>query len=386
VGQYFVGEDCSDEVWSTALHSTYLLPLDAVHAASSAEDRNFVSFANYDYLGLQGDLRIKQVACDMIMTGGVGAGASRLVGGERTIHGALERDLALFLDVEDALALVSGYLTNVSLVGHLLERKDLILADEFVHNSAIVGARLSQAPLVRFRHNDLDHLEQLLARRRGAVGRVLIVAEGLYSMDGDIPDLPRLVEIKERYDAWLMLDEAHSIGVLGASGRGITEHFGIEARRIDFIVGTLSKAFAGCGGFVASGKDVVEWLRFTLPASVFSVGMSPVIAAAVRKAIAILQSEPWRLHRLRANSSLFVEEARARNLDTGPALGTGTIPIFFDTREACVAASRAAMASGYYAPPIAQMAVPTSKPRIRFFITAAHTREQITGVLDAIAS
>ncbi len=154
----------------------------------------------------------------------------------------------------------------------------------------------------------------------------------------------------------------------------------------DFIVGTLSKAFAGCGGFVASGKDVVEWLRFTLPASVFSVGMSPAIAAAVRKAIGVLQSEPWRLHRLRANSRLFVEEARARNLDTGPALGAGAIPIFFDTREACVAASRAAMASGYYAPPIAQMAVPTSKPRIRFFITAAHTREQITGVLDAIAS
>ena len=205
-------------------------------------------------------------------------------------------------------------------------------------------------------------------------------------MDGDIPHLPRLLEIKERYDAWLMVDEAHSIGVLGATGRGITEHFAIDPKRVDFIVGTLSKAFAGCGGFVASRKDVVEWLRFTLPASVFSVGMSPAIAAAAQKAIAILVAEPWRLQRLQDNSRLFVAEARSRNLDTGPALGAGAVPIFFDTREACISASRAAMTSGYYAPPIAQMAVPTSKPRIRFFITAAHTREQIIGVLDAIAS
>jgi 7-keto-8-aminopelargonate synthetase-like enzyme len=130
----------------------------------------------------------------------------------------------------------------------------------------------------------------------------------------------------------------------------------------------------------------VEWLRFTLPASVFSVGMSPAVAGAVRTAIALLRSERWRLQRLQSNSRVFVEEARARGLDIGPAIGAGAISIFFDTREACVAASRAAMAQGYYAPPIAQMAVPTSKPRIRCFVTASHTREQIMGVLDAIAS
>lgn len=352
----------------------------------NAQGRNFVSFANYDYLGLAADVRVKQAASDAIMTVGLGAGASRLVGGERSIHRSLERDLASFLGVDDVLGLVSGYLTNVSLIGHLLGRKDLIVTDELSHNSAMMGARLSCATVMRFRHNDLDHLEQILAQRRNDFGRVLVIVEGLYSMDGDVPDLPRLTEIKERYSAWLMVDEAHSIGVLGQTGRGISEHFGIDPKRIDLIAGTLSKAFAGCGGFIASSQDVIEWLRFTLPAFVFSVGMSPAIAAAVQKAIAILRAEPWRVQRLHDNSRMFAEEAQARNLDTGPAIGAGAISIFFETREACISASRAAMASGYYAPPIVQMAVPTSRPRIRFFISPAHTRDQISGVLDAIVA
>lgn len=386
VGTYFVGHDCADAVWRDALRSTYLTPIDELQAELEAAGHSFVSFANYDYLGLADDPRIKEASCGAIQTHGLGAGASRLVGGERSVHAALEADIADFIGVEDALTLVSGFLTNVSLIGHVLGRRDLVIADELSHNSVLVGGQLTPAPLLRFAHNDLDDLEHLLSARRAEVGNVLIVVEGLYSMDGDIPDLPRLLAIKERYDAWLMIDEAHSFGVLGPTGRGIAEHFGVDPKRIDIIMGTLSKALGACGGFIAGGHRLIEWLRFSLPAFVFSVGLAPAIAVGASQALAILRAEPWRVAQVQQNSTCFVAEAQARGLDTGSAIGAAVVPAFFPDRERCITAAQTALAAGFYAPPIAQMAVPAAKPRIRFFISAKHSHEQITGVLNTIAS
>jgi 8-amino-7-oxononanoate synthase len=367
-----------------ALRAVYHKPLDTLGSEYASSGRHFVSFANYDYLGLALDGRIKQAACSAIMETGLGVGASRLVGGERAIHGELERELAELLGMEDTLALVSGYMTNVSLVGHLLTSNDLVLVDELSHNSIMVGTDVSRGRIGRFAHNDLDHLEFLLSRHRGSTNRALVVVEGLYSMDGDIPDLPRLLELKERYGAWLMVDEAHSLGVLGRHGRGIAEHFGVEPADIDLLVGTLSKTLGACGGFVAGRKEVIDWLRFTLPAYVFSVGLSPAIAAGVRAAIALLQDEPWRVEQLQRNSTEFLEQAKSRGLNTGPAIGAGVVPILLPTQEDCMSIALDLLEAGFYAPPILKMAVPKGKPRIRFFISALHTAEQIKEVLNRL--
>jgi 8-amino-7-oxononanoate synthase len=368
-----------------ALKSVYLRPLDTLRAEFERKHRNFVSFANYDYAGLADDPRVRQAACDAIMSVGVGAGASRLVGGERAIHGALEKDLAAFLGVDDAITLVSGYMTNVSLVGHVLTKHDVILVDDLSHNSIIVGTDVSRARVMRFAHNDLDHLETILKQVRREANRVLIIVEGLYSMDGDIADLPRLLDLRDRYGAWLMVDEAHSLGVLGATGRGLAEHFGIDPRQIDMTVGTLSKTLAACGGFIAGSKRMIDWLRFTLPAFVFSVGLSPALSAAAQEGIRILQVEQERIVRQQHNSREFLKAAQCRGLDVGSAAGAGVVPVLFSGQRECLFAAQSLLSAGYFAPPILQLAVPKDKPRIRFFISAMHTASQISGAVEALS-
>jgi 7-keto-8-aminopelargonate synthetase-like enzyme len=367
-----------------ALKEVYFQPLDGLQQTVKARTGRFVSFANYDYLGLGEDPRVRQAAADAALRLGVGAEASRLVGGSRTVHDRLEREIAGFLGVEDAVTLVSGWMTNASLLGYLLTRSDIIVVDELAHNSIVVGAEVSHAKVLTFHHGNFDDLDALLSEHRPRSKRALIVVEGLYSMDGDMPDLRRVLELKRKHDTWLMVDEAHSIGVLGATGRGITEHFGIDPGEIDFIIGTLSKTFAASGGFVAGRKLVMEWLRFTLPASMFSVGLSPVIAAAVCEGLSILRSETWRTARVQDNSRFFLEEARARDLDVGPAAGAGVISIQFPTYETCMQAAQKLLESGYYAPPIPILAVPKNKPRIRFFISATHSQADIVGALDVL--
>jgi 8-amino-7-oxononanoate synthase len=345
----------------------------------------FVSFANYDYLGLSADERIRSAAADAVHTHGIGALGSRLVGGERLCHQDLERELAAFLGTEATLGLVSGYLTNASMVTHLLSASDLIVYDELCHNSLIAGIAGSRATALVFRHNDLDHLDHVLTEHRSRYKRCLVLAEGLYSMDGDHPDLARLVEIKDRHGAWLLLDEAHSIGVLGERGRGLTERCGVDPRRVDLITGTLSKTFASCGGFVAAAEETVQWLRFTLPGFVYSVGMSPPIAAAARRALSILVAEPWRVRRLRENAELFVATARALGLETGSAVGRGIVPVFFGSNEATLLASQALLRQGFYCPPVVQVGVPKNQPRLRFFLSAAHEPQAIRQALAILA-
>ncbi|MGO4682110.1 aminotransferase class I/II-fold pyridoxal phosphate-dependent enzyme [Hyphomicrobium sp. 2TAF46] len=355
-----------------------------VSASAGSGSTEVVSFAHYDYLGLAENPRVREAAKTAIDTMGPGTGASRLVGGELRLHRTLEREFAGFLGVEDTLALVSGYGANVTLVSHLLTKGDIIFVDEACHNSIMVGAELSRADVLSFRHNDLDHLRDQLARERSKYNRALVVVEGLYSMDGDIPDLPSLIEICRRHQVWLMIDEAHSIGVLGSSGRGITEHYGIDPSEIDLIIGTLSKAFVSCGGFIAGKRSVVEWLRYTLPGFVYSVGLSPSSAAAALAALSILQEESTRLVRLRENSEYFAASARAAGLNLGNSLGIAVVPIFFDDVPTTMKAAGAALDAGYYVSPIVQIAVPRDGPRLRFFITAKHEKDQLDGVLNAI--
>jgi 8-amino-7-oxononanoate synthase len=363
----------------------FFAPVDSLRREAAASGRPFTSFANYDYLGLSSHPAVKSAAAAALETFGVGALASRLVGGERSMHRNLEQDLAGFLGVDAALTLVSGYLANVTTIAHLLGSRDALFIDELSHNSIVSGAKSAVAETIVFRHNDFDHLDFLLGERRESYRNALIVAESLYSMDGDVADLPRLVELKERHNAWLLIDEAHSLGVLGTAGRGLCEHSGVDPQRIDLIIGTLSKALASCGGFIAGKAAVIEWLRYTLPGFVYSVGLSPVISAAAAAALHLMQEETWRLQRLRDNAELFMRLAREAGLDTGPAIGRGVVPILFTDSLETLDASRHLMANGYYVPPIIQIGVPKDQPRLRFFISATHTEDEISGVIDFLA-
>jgi 8-amino-7-oxononanoate synthase len=364
----------------------FFIPLDKLQRSGVEGSRPLLNFAEYDYLSFGKDPRVRAAASHSINEWGVGAGASRLVGGERSVHGELESDIARFVGTESALTLVSGYGTNVALVGHLLTTNDLILVDEYSHNSIMVGTKLSRAETQIFAHNNLDELSAILENRRCQYQRVLVVVEGLYSMEGDIPDLPRLVDLCERHNAWLMIDEAHSIGVLGATGRGICEHFNVDPGRVDLIVGTLSKAFAACGGFICAKSVVIDWLRYTLNGFVYSVGLLPHVAAAVRTAIGLVKEEPWLLADLRKASTYFVDQARQLDFDVGSSIGVGVIPVKFSDTISTLSVSEALLAEGIYVPPVVQIGVPKDKPRLRFFITASHTTDDIDRVFDVMVN
>ncbi|MDJ0628257.1 MAG: aminotransferase class I/II-fold pyridoxal phosphate-dependent enzyme [Rhodobacter sp.] len=364
----------------------YFVPVDRLEQMYRSKPDGYVSLAHYDYLGLARHPEVLKAATDALDEFGSGAGASRLVGGERSTHRSLERELAEFFGCGDVLAMISGYLTNVSLINHLLGPRDLVLIDELAHNSIVIGAKSGKMECQTFAHNDLDDLERRLEEARGDYRHVLIVVEGLYSMDGDIPDLPRLVEMKERHDAWLLVDEAHSFGVLGRTGRGITEHFGIDPSRIELSVGTLSKSFVSSGGFICASEDVIAWLRFTLPGFVYSVGLAPSTVASARAALNVLKTDPERVARLKRKSRLFCDSARAAGLNPGESIGEAVVPLFFDSPEQTMMVSQVLLEHGIYAPPIVQVGVPKDQPRIRFFFSAEHRDEDILRAVDVAAA
>ncbi|WP_425050424.1 aminotransferase class I/II-fold pyridoxal phosphate-dependent enzyme [Psychromarinibacter sp. S121] len=364
----------------------YFVPVDRLEQMYSSKPEGYVSLAHYDYLGLARHPEVIAASTQAMQDYGAGAGASRLVGGERTAHRALERNLAEFLGVGDVLSLISGYLTNLSLINHLLGPRDLVLIDSLAHNSIVVGAKSGRFECRTFEHNNFDDLEAQLKAARGEYRHVLVVVEGLYSMDGDIPDLPRLVEMKNRHDAWLLVDEAHSYGVLGRNGKGICEHFGIDPSEVELSVGTLSKSFVSSGGFICANAEVIAWLRFTLPGFVYSVGLSPATTASANAAVNILRREPERVERLKQKSRLFRDTARAAGLEPGNAIGEAVVPLHFETPEQTMMISQVLIEHGIYAPPIVQVGVPKDQPRIRFFFSAAHRDEDILRAVDVTAA
>ena len=367
-----------------AARDFYFKVMDEAKAAVEARGQTFVSFANYDYLGLSRHPEVQQAGIDAIRTFGSGALASRLAGGERSVHRLLEQDLADFLGTETSLAMVSGFLTNETMISTFFLGRDLILCDELSHASILAGAKGTRAKSIAFRHNDLDHLDALLNEHRASHANCIIVVEGLYSMDGDIPDLGRLLAIKDRHHAWLMIDEAHSHGVLGHTGRGICEHAGEDPARVELIMGTLSKTFVTCGGFLAGSRAVIDVLRFALPGYMFSVGIAPTLAAMARQAIHLATQEAWRTQALAQKAHRLLTRAHAAGLNTGDAIGRGIVPIMFRTQEETVAASVRLMAAGIYAPPIMH-GVPRNMPRIRMFVSAAHDDADIDRAVEILA-
>ncbi len=346
--------------------------------------RELISWASYNYLGMSGDPAVTAAAKAAIDRFGTSVSASRLVSGEKTIHGELEQAIADLVGTEDAVTFVGGHATNETVIGHVVGPGDLVLHDAFAHNSLLQGAILSGARRRPFPHNDFKAAEAILAQVRGQYRRVLVVIEGIYSMDGDFSDLPQFIGLAKRHKALLMVDEAHSIGVMGRTGRGIGEHFGTLPADVDLWMGTLSKAFGSCGGYIAGSATLVRWLKYTVPGFVYSIGLPPAAAGAALGAIELLCREPERVTKLRENARLFLQLANDAGLDTGSSGGSGIVPVILGNSINALRLSRAMFARGINVQPILYPAVEEKAARLRFFITSSHTSDQIRRTITAM--
>lgn len=341
------------------------------------EGKAYINFASYDYLGLNQHCAVKNAARNAIDRYGASVSASRIVAGERPLHGRLEAELAALYEAESAITFVSGHATNVSTIGTLMSAGDVIVYDELCHNSVMVGIKLSGATARSFKHNDMAALEKALAECRPHHARALVVAEGLYSMDGDVAHLPEIVRLKRQFNAWLMVDEAHALGVVGATGKGTAEHWEIDPRDVDIWMGTLSKTLAACGGYIAGRRELIEILKYRAPGLVYSVGLSPPLAAAAYEALQIIRREPERVARLQKNGQLFLSLCRDAGFNTSTSEGCAIVSVIVGDMLNAGRLSDRLLGRGLNVLPIIFPAVPLNSTRFRFFITSEHTEAQI---------
>lgn len=337
----------------------------------------FINFSSYNYLNLCGDPRVNTAAAMAAKKYGTSASASRMVSGERPIIQKLEQKLSNVYQSDEALTFVSGYGTNVTVIATLFGRDDLILYDEMSHNSILIGAKLSGATKIMFKHNNMEHLESLLTENRAKFQRSIIIVEGLYSMDGDKAPLAKLIVLKKNFKSFLMVDEAHGLGVLGKTGLGSFEAHGVDPHDVDVWMGTLSKTLAGSGGYIAGSRALITLLKYTSSGFVYSVGLSPALAGASLCALELMLKEPKRVQQLQDNANYFYKCATENKLVVGSATGHAIIPIMCKSSKKAVQLSQFLYSKGIYALPIIYPAVPENLARVRFFISSTHTTKQI---------
>jgi 8-amino-7-oxononanoate synthase len=355
-------------------------------ATTQIDGRPFINFSSYNYLGLSGHPKVNRAAKDAIERYGTSVSASRLVAGERPIQRELEEALAAFYEVDACLTFVGGHATNVTTIGYLFGPKDLVIHDALIHNSVMEGIRLSGATRRSFPHNDPGALDAILGEIRGQFERTLVVIEGLYGMDGDVPDLPRFIDVKKRHKAFLMVDEAHSLGVLGERGGGVREDSGTPGNAVDIWMGTLSKTLASCGGYIAGERALIEQLKYAAPGFIYSVGLSAPLAAASLEALKIMQAEPERVARLRERSAQFLRLAREHGIDTGLAQGHAIVPVMTHSSLKAARMSNAMFEHGINVQPILYPAVEEKAARLRFFLSCLHTEAQVRTTVDSLAA
>ncbi len=343
-----------------------------------------LEFGSYNYVGMSGRKEVSEAAKAAIDKYGTSASGSRLLAGEKQIHKDLERELAAWKHAEDAIVCVGGHSTNVTFVGNFCGKKDLILYDALAHNSIEQGCRLSPATARPFPHSDVAALESILRSQRAYYEKVLIVIEGAYSMDGDIAPVPAFVKIKKEYGCFLMVDEAHSACVIGETGGGVDEYFGLAPDDIDIKYGTLSKGLGTCGGYLAGKKCLIDYLRYNMPGFVFSVGISPALAAGSLAAIRTLQSHPEIMEHLRTAIRAFTESAKRRRLDICLAGETAVLPVLVGKDEDAWLLSNELKKRGVSVHPAMYPAVHKGKARLRFCVISEHKPEQIEQALDIL--
>lgn len=343
------------------------------------EGREVVLFCSNDYLGISRSERFKQVVLEVLERWGAGAPSSRSIAGSFLIHKELEEELSEFKGTERALLFSTGYMANLGILTSLVGEGDLILSDQFNHASIIDGARLSRAEIWVYRHRDMNHLEELL--KRSGHRRRLIVSDGVFSMEGDIAPLKDLKELSDRYGAILVIDDAHGTGVLGKEGRGIAEHFGLLGQ-IDVQMGTLGKALGIMGAFVAGEAVLVEYLLNRARTFMYTTSLPPLIVGMVKEALRIMKEEPWRREKLWENTRLFREGAERLGFKV---LGeTPIVPIVIGDDHLTMRLSAALFELGIYVQGIRPPTVPPGTSRLRFSISALHTKEHIEKALFAL--
>jgi glycine C-acetyltransferase len=339
------------------------------------DGQRVLNFCSNNYLGLANHPRIVQAAKAAIDSHGVGPAAVRSIAGTMDLHIELEKRLAAFKGVEAAITFQSGFNANLATIPAMVGKDDGIFSDELNHASIIDGCRLSRAPIIRYAHGDPGDLERVLREQRASFKKALVVTDGVFSMDGDIAPLDKIYEVAQRYDAILMVDDAHGEGVLGHGGRGIVDHFHLHGK-VDIEVGTLSKAFGVVGGVVAGSRLVVEWLRQRGRPFLFSSAMTAPDAAACLAAVDLLEESTELVDRLWANADYFKAEMRSLGFDTGQSV-TPITPVMLGEAKLAQQFSRALFENGVFAMAIGFPTVPQGKARIRVMISAAHSRSDL---------
>jgi len=351
---------------------------------SIMDGHEVLNFGSYNYAGMSGRPEVIEAAKAALDKYGTSASGSRLLAGEKELYIELEKEFADWKHTEDALVLVGGHSTNVTFVGNFCDQNDLILYDVLAHNSIEQGCRLSRATSKPFPHNDAEALDRILRAQRDRYAKVLIVIEGAYSMDGDIADVPAFVAVKKKHGCFLMVDEAHSTCVIGKTGGGVDEYFGLEPGDVDIKMGTLSKGLGTCGGYLAGSKNLITYLRYNLPGFVFSVGISPPLAAATLQSIRSIRKNPQIMNDMNRNIDTFVAEAKKRNLDICLAGHSAIIPVLVGKDEDAFYLSNKMRENGVFVPPAVYPAVPKNKARLRFCVISEHKPEQIVQALDTL--
>jgi 8-amino-7-oxononanoate synthase len=343
--------------------------------------REMGMYASYSYLGLVGHPRINEAARRAVDKFGTGTNGVRMLAGTLTLHKELEETIANFKHAEAAVTYSSGYVTNLTVVSGLMGRGDYVFSDKLNHASIVDGCLMSGAEFRRFRHNDMEHLEGLLKNAPADVAK-MVVADAVFSMDGDIIDLPKMAALCKQYKAWLMIDEAHSVGVLGEKGTGIEEHFNLYGA-IDIKMGTLSKTIPSVGGYVAANKEIITYLSHMSRAYMFSAALPPAQAAAANEAFKVILDEPWRIERLNQNTKQFIGGLKGMGFDT-MLTETAIVPVLCGEDDTAFAMTREAQHNDVFVLPVVSPAVPEGLARLRATVTAAHDPSEIERAMDVI--
>ena len=361
----------------------FLKHIGSEDAVVRMDGRDLINFSSDNYLGLANDPRVKESAKKAIDDFGTGVGYS--ANADIDIHETFEHEIAQVLRTEDAVVSVGGYSVNAFTIGYLCRPQDLILYDEFIHNSALAGCKMTTAQRISFPHNDFDVLEKLLLERRNSHERVFVLLDGVYNMDGDIPNVPRCLDIKNRHKAILMVDESHSLGVIGPNGLGVKDYFDLPSGSIDIHCGSMSKALGTCGGFVAGSKALVSILKNYGPGVMqFGATPTPANTAAGLQALRLIQTEPNRARRLQANAAYFAEKAKKSGLNTLNSKDSGIVPVLIEDPEMVLWLSKKLFEQGFCVLPMLYPMVPRNRSRLRFMMNADHTHEQLDSVIESL--
>ena len=351
------------------------------------DGKSVINLASNNYLGLTTHPKLREAALAAIRQYGVGSGAVRTIAGTMKIHMELEEKIARFKQVEACVVFQSGFAANAGTVSAVLGKDDFIISDQLNHASIIDGARLSRAKILVFDHKDISRAEEQLASVKDQPGKKLLISDGVFSMDGDIPPLPGLCDLAEKYGAIMMVDDAHASGVLGRNGRGTIDHFHVHGR-VDIQVGTLSKAIGALGGYVCGTRDLIEFLYHRARPFLFSTSHPPSVAATCLAAFDVLEHEPELIDRLWDNTRFWKKELGLLGFDIGgkitPASETPITPIILGDGRLTMDFSRQLFAEGVMGTGIAFPTVPEGKARIRTIVTATHSQDQLERALAAL--